>query len=346
IATSPSARTRAVFAHTVTGLCSAIGWIHEAMPMTGTSAALTNTMGKMPVNIAAWAPSTCLIASATTAEIHEKTNPTESTSAIIPIAPTTPFWNLNPTRYATTITRSSRIRFLATSEVVRPTRTAERAIGSERNRSTRPFFMSSARPIAVVVEPKIAFCTKMPGIRNLFLLGGVAGERQEHVVEGRAMQGDVGDRDAAVVEPAHAVEQCRGTRAPHGDPDPAGLVVERRLAGADPGEDLDDRREVCPILDVELQNFAADLVLELVRRALRDHRAQVDHGDPVGEVVGLLEVLRREQDRLAFVDQLTDHRPEVHPAPWVEPGGRLVEEQHVGAGDEAGRHVEPTPHPA
>ena len=135
--------------------------------MTGTSAALTNTMGKMPVNMAAWTPSTCLIASATTAEIHEKTNPTESTSAIIPIAPTTPFWNLNPTRYATTITRSSRIRFLATSEVVRPTRTAERAIGSERNRSTRPFFMSSARPIAVVVEPKIAFCTKMPGIRNI-----------------------------------------------------------------------------------------------------------------------------------------------------------------------------------
>jgi hypothetical protein len=97
---------------------------------------------------------------------------------------------------------------------------------------------------------------------------------------------------------------------------------------------------------VDLQNLAADLVLELVRRALRDHRAQVDHGDPVGEVVGLLEVLRREQDRLALIDQLTDHRPEVHPAPRVEPGGRLVEEQHVGASDEAGCHVEPTTHPA
>ncbi len=27
--------------------------------------------------------------------------------------------------------------------------------------------MSSARPIAVVVDPKIAFCTKIPGIRNI-----------------------------------------------------------------------------------------------------------------------------------------------------------------------------------
>ncbi len=77
-----------------------------------------------------------------------------------------PFWNRNPTRYPITITIASRRRFFARSKVVRPTRTADRAIGSERNRSMMPFFMSSARPIAVVVEPKIAFWMKMPGIRN------------------------------------------------------------------------------------------------------------------------------------------------------------------------------------
>jgi hypothetical protein len=85
-------------AHTVTGLRSAIGWIHDFIPMIGTSAALTNTTGKIPVNIAAWTPSTSLIASATTAEIHEKTNPTASTTAIMPIAPSRPFWKRNPTR--------------------------------------------------------------------------------------------------------------------------------------------------------------------------------------------------------------------------------------------------------
>ena len=65
------------------------------------------------------------------------------------------------------ITMASRIEFFARSKVVRPAKTAERAMGRERNRSTIPFFMSSASPMAVVVEPKMAFCTKMPGIRNI-----------------------------------------------------------------------------------------------------------------------------------------------------------------------------------
>ena len=49
---------------------------------------------------------------------------------------------------------------------MRPASTADRAIGSDRNRSMMPVFRSSASPTAVVVAPKIAFCTKMPGIRN------------------------------------------------------------------------------------------------------------------------------------------------------------------------------------
>ena len=58
-------------------------------------------------------------------------------------------------------------KFLTRSAVVRPISTAERDIGSDRKRSMMPFFMSSARPIAVVVEPKMAFWTKIPGIRNM-----------------------------------------------------------------------------------------------------------------------------------------------------------------------------------
>src|SRR5213078_3424495 len=148
-------------------------------------------------------------------------------------------------------------------------------------RSMRPFFMSSARPIAVVVEPKIAFCTKMPGIRNITYVkpgGRFAMFRANTIVNSRTnMIGCASSKMRAVgmrricsrfrrittmpsdkpyrtrVErstPAHAVEQRRGARAPHGDAEPAGLVVERRLTGADPGEDLDDLREVRPILDV------------------------------------------------------------------------------------------------
>ena len=48
---------------------------------------------------------------------------------------------------------------------MRPTSTAERAIGSERNRSMSPFWRSSASPTPVVSEPNTTVCTKMPGIR-------------------------------------------------------------------------------------------------------------------------------------------------------------------------------------
>ncbi len=47
----------------------------------------------------------------------------------------------------------------------------------------------------------------------------------------------------------------------------------------------------------------ADRRLELGGRALGDHLAVVDHRDPVGELVGLVEVLGAEQDRRPLGDQ-------------------------------------------
>ena len=44
--------------------------------------------------------------------------------------------------------------------------------------------------------------------------------------------------------------------------------------------------------------------------------------------------------------QLPDDVPHAQPAGRVEPGGRLVEEQHRGAGHHAGGQVEPAAHPA
>src|SRR5437588_283835 len=48
---------------------------------------------------------------------------------------------------------------------VRPASTAERAIGSERKRSTMHFVRSSARPTPVCVDPKMTVWMKIPGIR-------------------------------------------------------------------------------------------------------------------------------------------------------------------------------------
>ncbi len=51
------------------------------------------------------------------------------------------------------------------SATVRPTSTAERDMGRERNRSIIPLLRSSASPTPVCVAPKAIVCTKMPGIR-------------------------------------------------------------------------------------------------------------------------------------------------------------------------------------
>ena len=55
------------------------------------------------------------------------------------------------------------------------------------------------------------------------------------------------------------------------------------------------RVALCGAGELDLEDLAADPVLELVPRTLRDHATVVDHGDPVGELVRLLEVLGREQ---------------------------------------------------
>ena len=88
-----------------------------------------------------------------------------------------------------------------------------------------------------------------------------------------------------------------------------------------------------------LDGRPADLGLERVRRALGDDLAGVDDPDPVGERVGLLEVLGGEEDGHALVGgEPRDLVPERGAALHVEAGGRLVEEQdRAGCGPAPGR---------
>ena len=81
-------------------------------------------------------------------------------------------------------------------------------------------------------------------------------------------------------------------------------------------------------------------------RALGGDPAAVEHGDAVGEPVGLLEVLGREEDRGAGAGERADDAPQLLPAAGVEAGGRLVEEQHGRRDDEAEREVEASAHAA
>ena len=64
-------------------------------------------------------------------------------------------------------------------------------------------------------------------------------------------------------------------------------------------------------------------------------------GDAVGELLGLVEVVRREEDGLAERAERADHLPRRAARLRVEAGGRLVEEDEVGVADERDAEVEP-----
>ncbi len=95
-----------------------------------------------------------------------------------------------------------------------------------------------------------------------------------------------------------------------------------------------------------LQDLGAGGRLELVGGAGGDDLAVVEDDDVVGELVGLLQILGGEQHRDAVGHQPAHHAPQVGAAARVEPGGGLVEEEHLGAADQAGGQVEAAAHAA
>ena len=87
--------------------------------------------------------------------------------------------------------------------------------------------------------------------------------------------------------------------------------------------------------------------LELLGRALDHDLAAADDREPVGELVGLLEVVRGEQDRERLaVGERAELLPHRHARLGIEAGRRLVEEEHAGPVDEPERDVEAPLHPA
>src|SRR5690606_20486944 len=74
---------------------------------------------------------------------------------------------------------------------------------------------------------------------------------------------------------------------------------------------------------------------ELVDGADRHELAARDDAAPVGELLGLVEVVRGEQDARALVAEAADELPELAPRLGVEARGRLVEEEQLGAPDDA-----------
>jgi hypothetical protein len=110
-------------------------------------------------NTADWAASTLRTDSATVANTHDTAKPNSSMTAMAARKRPGPVCTRKPTAKPTRHMNPTTTTLRAMSATVRPTSTAERAIGSDRNRSTRPRRMSSARPIVVFMAPKTTACT-------------------------------------------------------------------------------------------------------------------------------------------------------------------------------------------
>ena len=177
-----------------------------------------------------------------------------------------------------------------------------------------------------VGPPRVGVGSEPSGRRRRVRRSGVPGEGEEHVVERGMVDLDVVDRDAGVVERADdRGGQARARRRPapaaggrRRRPAPAPATSGARASAA-PGSGAASVTSSCSPPTAAFSSPGG---------AVGDHAAVVDDRDRVGELVGLVEVLRGEQHVVpsATSSRITSHMP--LPAGRVEPGGRLVEEQH------------------
>jgi len=99
-------------------------------------------------------------------------------------------------------------------------------------------------------------------------------------------------------------------------------------------------------LGLDHDGLAGELLLELTRRAFGDDPAPVDDREPVRQHIGLLEVVRSQEDRGAGSAQPPQLVPQVRAVLRVEPGRWLVQEQNLGPVHDPERDLEPAALPA
>ena len=183
---------------------------------------------------------------------------------------------------------------------------------------------------------------RLSGFAVVVALEVVAGLRDEHVVERGLHQVERLDHDPGLVE--RADDRARLRRAPLQLHQHAPSLRGSELAEA--GHDPLGARRRCPRrgpargAGLPISAFSDAGVPSATILPV------VDDPDAVGELVGLLEVLRGEEHGRALGVQLRDLLPDRLAADRVEAGRRLVEEEHLGLVDERRGEVEPAAHPA
>ena len=82
---------------------------------------------------------------------------------------------------------------------------------------------------------------------------------------------------------------------------------------------------------------------EPFRRGVGDDPPAGQEDQPVGEVVGLVDVVGGKHHRRAGGGQVLHRGPRPPAGFGIEPGGRLVQEQDLGPTDDPDRDIDPAP---
>ena len=188
----------------------------------------------------------------------------------------------------------------------------------------------------------------LPTIRRRARPGrGSAGQVQEHVVQRGAAQAEIFDCDPFRLQYGRDVLDHReAVTRRDGD-----LQVRTDAVGRGGGQPDGAERPRRPLAvgGVQQQHLDRGLtcaILELVACSVSDDPAPVDHDDTVGQLIGLFEVLGREQQCGALRGELTDHLPHADAGAWIQPRGRLVEKQQPWRHDQAGSQIQAATHTA
>ena len=112
-----------------------------------------------------------------------------------------------------------------------------------------------------------------------------------------------------------------------------------------PDDGQEDLLEGGLLLDV-FDLGGREQLLELVEGAVHDDPALVEDRDPVGELFGLVEILRRQQHRVPLRGEFLDRLPHLDAGLGIEPVRRLIEEDDRRISDQAHGDVEATAHAA
>src|SRR3954471_6999837 len=146
-----------------------------------------------------------------------------------------------------------------------------------------------------------AACRRSSVVRgSVFVIGflrHVAGQREEYLVEAGLGEREAREADAGLVQRRDRGRRLVGVSDRKRERGGVGLFM--RVAAEDDG----GRVALPGIQQADVQRTLPDARLQLRGRALGDHLPVIDNRDPVGELVGLVEVLRAQQDGGAFADE-------------------------------------------